>query len=108
MTIGEHFYNRMEDIEEMMIMQDHEGLDNYGLSLTYNPDDDEWTWLLSWGGPSEEIVMKGRGNNSRFYYIYKDWFTRKEYSITSPMEEVALKTLFNDWFNCQELYDVLQ
>lgn len=108
MTIGEHFYNRMEDIEEMMIMQDHEGLNNYGLSLTYNPDDDEWTWLLSWGGPSEEIVMKGRGNNSRFYYIYKDWFTRKEYSITSPMEEVALKTLFNDWFNCNELYDVLQ
>lgn len=108
MKAREHFISRMDDIEEMMIVQDHEGLDNYGLSLTYNPDDDEWTWLLSWGGPSEAIIMRGRGKNIRFFFEYKNWFEREMFEVTSPMEQVALKTLFNDWFNCEEMYDVLQ
>ena len=108
MTTREHLISRMEDIEVMMISQDYEGLDNYGLSLTYNPDDDEWTWLLSWGGPSESIVMRGRGKNARFFFVFKEWFTCDEVEITSPMEQVALKTLFLEWFNIEEYGDVLQ
>lgn len=52
--------------------------------------------------------MRGRGKNVRFFFEYKDWGTREMFEVTSPMEQVALKTLFNDWFNCEEMYDVLQ
>ena len=61
MSARQHFISRMEDIELMMITQDEQGLNEYGLSLDYNEEDDEWTWLLSWGGPEEQIVMRGRG-----------------------------------------------
>lgn len=107
-TTRQHFISRMEDIELMMITQDDEGLNNYGLSLTYNPEDDEWKWLLSWGGPEEQILMRGRGKNARFFFVFKEWFTYDEIEVTSPMEQVALKTLFQDWFNCEEMHDVLQ
>ncbi len=107
MSARQHFISRMEDIELMMITQDEQGLNEYGLSLDYNEEDDEWKWLLSWGGPEEQIVMRGRGNNARFFFVFKGWFTREEFEVTSPMEQVALKTLFQDWFNCEEAYDVL-
>ena len=108
MTIAEKFYNRMDDIESMMICQDYDGLNHYGLELQYKPEDDEIHWLLSWGGPSETIIMVGRGKRAKFYYIYKHWNEYKEYPINSPMEQIALRTLFEDWFNAAELRDVLQ
>lgn len=103
-----HFIDRMEDIEAMMISQDYEGLNDYGLELTYKPDDDEWHWMLSYGGPQETIIMRNRGRNTRFYFEYKHWGEYDIFEITSPLECVALKTLFMDWFNVNEMNDVLQ
>ena len=98
----------MEDIEVMMISQDHDGLNHYGLELQYKPEQEEFHWMLSWGGPQETIIMRGLGKHARFFFEYKHWNEYDEFEIISPLECVALQTLFMDWFNVAEMYDVLQ
>jgi hypothetical protein len=107
MSARQHFISRMEDIELMMITQDEQGLNEYGLSLNYSAAADEWIWLLSSNKPEEKIVMRGSGNKARFFFEYKDSINFEAFEVISPMEQVALKTLFQDWFNCEEAYDVL-
>ena len=108
MNTREQFISRMEDIEVMMISQDYDGLDNYGLELKYKPEEEEFHWMLSWGGPQETIIMRGFGKHARFFFEYKHWNEYDEFEVTSPLECVALRTLFMDWFNVTEMYDVLQ
>jgi len=64
---------------------------NYGLSFTYDEDLDCFTYLLSWGGPSDEVrffVTLG-GKLQKAEYWFKDWFDGACIELTGDEFETA-------------------
>lgn len=91
-------------------------LNEYGLSFDYIPsetfkhqNEGYFTWLLSWGGPSEEIDVhvNDRMKPYKMSFIYKNWGTYGEKAIRkgSKFWQAVESFLFDDPDMTRELME---
>ena len=113
--IGGHLKGREEDFKLFMNADDLDDASedlgsfyNYGLAFDFvepNTFDDQeegyYRYLISWGGPSEEILFYQDGT---IEYWFKDWFDGAKQDISSREWALWLKDWFEDvgsidWYN---------
>ena len=77
-----------------------EELSEYGLHFEYNLKDDCFIWLLSTGGPHDEIraYLNLNGTIRKFEYRYLDWFDGSKVAIFKGERFELLKNIFTDFF----------
>ncbi len=89
-------------------------LGHYGLSFSYHHEDGDrwgstyWTYLLSWGGPSDEIRFYPGGTIT---YHFMDWFDGAMRDVTNEewaqwlSEWLGLEDGYGDsWARARETY----
>lgn len=104
-----------DGVEDLEDLEDLGNLYEYGLSFTYNaPDDAEegyWIYLLSTGGPHEEVRFYASTPRSQPYkitFVLQDWFDGYEREVVGKDYEL-MRDLWRDWQECetvQHAYDV--
>ncbi len=95
--IDECWMHERERIKKAL-SDEGDGLYNLGLSFSWQPPRGEaydeggyFQFLLSWGGPSDEInFYEGR----RIVYVYKDWFDVAERDVSSDQVAKDLRDMF--------------
>ena len=97
-------FMKAADLESVILDGDSQSFYDYGLSIVYQLPENKkeqayLKYLLSWGGPSDEIrFYYNPGNITTPYqieYVYLDWFTGIGYDITDEPWAQWLA----DWFN---------
>lgn len=109
----EHLKSRSDDFKAFMKMRDLEktaydddgneigNFYEYGLSFEFHEATDKmdgyYSYLLSYGGPSEEVRFHEDGN---IEFVYLDWFVGVGFDVTNEPWAIWLK----DWFtDCQSI-----
>jgi len=93
-----------EAIEELRQLSP---LHEYGLAVTYEADEENdgqnahFCWLLSTGGPHEEIrfFVNEAFRLQRVEFVLKDWFDSATGEITGDCLN-TLRDLWNNWRDC--------
>ena len=80
-------------------------LEDYGLEFSFQAAEGQppyWRWLLSWGGPSEEVRFYARPDEPDNLYAVEYWFYHwgfsKRYRISAPTYYSLLAELWAEYF----------
>lgn len=98
----------LEDEWDYMLETLWERQSEYGLSFDYHESDTDepgyFSYLLSWGGPSEEIrfYVDYAGHMHRAAFVFKDWFDSAERTLHDEYRDVAnaIWESFSDYGMC--------
>jgi len=96
--IFDAFTSTEESLREILDSEDViQGINEYGLSFEYvNPEDGGspfYRWLLSWGGPSDELRFYEYG---RTVYHFMDWYDGASEDCSENPTIKEIRCLFND------------
>jgi len=103
--VADAMHSRLDDIAEFLRRGDVEGLSQYGLDFSFCHQVHAYRYLISWGGPSEEILfyVAQDGGLIKATFSYKDWFDGAELDCT---ENPTVQLLHEWWLECGA-YEVL-
>lgn len=88
-----------DDVQEALQEAVQESFSYYGLDLSWSQDLGCWVYLLSTGGPHEEIRIYGNGAGRRIVFTFKDWGTCESVDVTDWDEGVIVA----DWADSMDL-----